>query len=118
MALADGLLSTNIATEIRKGNLLKLNYSKYSFIQINANPILFRTFIKSFFKQNKDPSHFITYFHADELLPNRYKSKAALLLYDTNNMRDNILYLINIAKSYNMKVSFDTFNNYFSSTMR
>lgn len=102
----------NILGNARRKNYNVLNACKYSFIQINANPVLFKPFVKSFFRDNKDNDYFITYFHADELLSNDLKSIPAKLLYDKSFMSKNIIYLINMAKKHNREISFETFKNY------
>lgn len=90
----------------------KLLYLNASYFQITVNPLLFRIFINRVFKNYPDLNYFATFFHADELLRDKYKSRKTLPFYSRKNIKKNILYLIDLAKERNRLIRFINYRNF------
>ena len=100
--------------EIRKIHF-PINESKVirkGFFQINSHPILFKYFLDRLFLQNPSLDFYSTYFHADELLPNNFKTPLALGFYNRNNLFTNIIYLIKKSAEHNRDIAFVTFTDF------
>jgi hypothetical protein len=86
---------------------------KKTHLQITVHPYLFRLFIDALFRQQPDLSYFTSYFHADELLPDRFKSLQTKILYKQDNILHNILYLIKTAQKFHYTPVFVNFKDFY-----
>ena len=99
---------------IRSGKFPNNNLPIKSFIPINAHPFLFKMFLKSLMKTDASNNYFISYIHADEMLPDYLKNIEAKLIFKTNYFEKNLLYLINFIKQKGANPIFINFKNYYT----
>jgi hypothetical protein len=78
-----------------------------AFIQITALPIIYSRIIKERLRTEDAEPFFATYFHPDELLPDRPRS-ARGFLYSLENLEKNILRIIMEARKRGREVEFVT----------
>jgi hypothetical protein len=78
-----------------------------AFVQITASPMIYSRIIKERMKAEEAEPFFATYFHPDELLPDRPRS-ARGFLYSLVNMEKNLLGIIEAARRNGMDVEFAT----------
>lgn len=87
---------------------------KYQVPLITLNPILNKELIKSSIKKNIDidNNYFLSYFHSDELLPEKNKKKIIKIIYSLENFMKNIDYIIKVLEKSNYKPYFETLSSY------
>ena len=100
-----GLISYFLRT--RKINMSLFNNA--AFVPVNASPVLFKPFFRSFLNNYPDAKFFVSYFHSDELLPDKYKSKDAKLIYGQNNLHVNYRFMIEMLKQRERNPVFTNF---------
>ena len=86
--------------------------AKNSFVQINSNPLVFRPFVNSFFKQNPEAEYFGSYFHCDEVLECGRRSKKDRILYQNRFLYDNLKFINAIANENGRSIKFVSFSEY------
>jgi len=91
----------------RKGRSRASAQASAAFVQITASPIIYGRIIKERLKTEEAEPFFATYFHLDELLPDRPRS-ARGFLYSIANMETNLLTIINAAEKSGREVEFST----------
>ena len=78
-----------------------------SFVQITASPIVYKRVIKERLRSEDAEPFFATYFHPDELLPDRPHS-ARGLLYSPANLEKNLLTVVEAARKNGREIEFVT----------
>ena len=96
---------------IRTKSLKDGNVNKKTFIPINASPLLFRPFFDKILKEDK-VFHFNTYFHADEILPDKYKNFETKLIFAQENLLTNICYVIDKLQEIKKNIVFTNFKSF------
>lgn len=81
--------------------------SSAAFVQITASPLLYARIIKERMKTEEADPFFVTYFHPDELLPDRPRS-ARGFLYSLANVEKNLLAIIETARKNGRDIEFST----------
>jgi len=107
-SLLEFVSTANYCLRARTFDLSGISHKKV-FIPINAHPYLFKRFFKKLISLNEIGTTFISYFHADELLPDSYKSHEARMLFKNEYFTKNIITIIKELRSKGMNPVFTNF---------
>ena len=88
--------------------------NKKTYLQCTINPLIYKRFLRKLFLEYPDIDYIATYFHPDEVLPDKLKSESCKRLYRSNYMIKNIIQLIKYSISNGRRPRFINFFNYYN----
>ena len=101
-----------LADNFRKTKQLSDWGFQKSYLNISVNPFLYNIFLKNVFSQD-NLEYFATFFHSDELLPDKMKVKHEQWLYQQDNIYYNLKRLISLAQKKGREIKFINFKDFY-----